>query len=63
MPFVQEDGSEYGAAEEATEVRRTQNPVVKGISVRRGDGPKTPDGVGLGWQRHLHVQGYNVRAG
>ena len=46
MPFVHEDGSEYGVAEEATEVRRTQTPVVKGLSVRRGDGPKTPDGVG-----------------
>ena len=46
MSFVQEDGSEYGVAEEATEVCRTQTPVVKGISVRRGDGPKTPDGVG-----------------
>ena len=33
MPFVQEDGSEYDVTEEATEVRRTQTPVLKGISV------------------------------
>ena len=46
MQFVQEDGSEYGVVEEATEVRRMQSPVVKGISARHGDGPNTPDSVG-----------------
>ena len=46
MPLVQEDGSEYDVTEEATEVRRTQTPVLKGIFVRRGDGSKTPNGVG-----------------
>ena len=46
MPFVQEEGGEYDFAEEATEVRRTRTPVLKGISMRRGDGPKTPNGVG-----------------
>ena len=46
MPFVREDGSEYDVTEEATEVRRTQTLVLKGISVRRGDGSKTPNGVG-----------------
>ena len=53
MPLVQEDGSEYDVTKEATEVRRTQTPVLKGILVRRGDGPETPDGVGgdgaVGW--------------
>ena len=39
MPFVQEDGGEYDVAEEATEVRRTETSMLKGIPVRRGDGP------------------------
>ena len=46
MPLVQEDGSEYDVTEEATEVRRTHTPVLKGIPVRRGDGPEKPDSVG-----------------
>ena len=46
MPFAQEDGGEYDVAEEATEVRRTETSVLKGIPVRWGDGPKTPNGVG-----------------
>ena len=46
MPFVQEDGSEYDVTEEATEVRRTQTPVLKGIPVQRGNGPETSDSVG-----------------
>ena len=45
MPFVQEAGGEYDIAEEATEVRN-RRPLLKSISVRQGDGPKKPDGVG-----------------
>ena len=40
------DGGEEDVAAEATEVRRTETSVMKGFLVRRGDGPKTPDGVG-----------------
>ena len=46
MPFVQEDGSEYDVTEEATQVRRTQTPVLQVIPVRRENGPETSDSVG-----------------
>ena len=40
-------------AEKATEMRRTQTPVLQGIPVRRGDGSETADSVGgdgvVGW--------------
>ena len=59
MPFLQEDGSEYDVTEEATEVRRTQTPVLKGIPVRRGKGPETSNSVGgdgVGSRAAVHSQ-------